>query len=87
MRSIIKFFGYKYPKDCKKMSHQRLSLKELNKDNFYAICQLSVKTEPLGYVDSNAISMAEANFSEHAWMRGIFLDEEPVGFVIPVPLI
>jgi diamine N-acetyltransferase len=64
------------------MSQQTLSLKELNKDNFYAICQLSVKDEQLTHVDSNAISIAEASFSEHAWMRGIFLDEEPVGFVM-----
>ena len=61
---------------------QKLKLHKLNNDNFYDVCQLSVKPEQLGHVDSNAISMAEANFSDHAWMRGIYLNEEPVGFVM-----
>ena len=64
------------------VSVHRLTLKKLNNDNFYDVCQLSVKPEQLGHVDSNALSMAEANFSDHAWMRGIYLNEEPVGFVM-----
>lgn len=64
------------------VSGQKLKLQELNHDNFYSVCQLSVKPEQQGHVDSNAISMAEANFSDHAWMRGIYLNEEPVGFVM-----
>ena len=64
------------------VSDQKIKLQELNHENFYSICQLSVKPEQQGHVDTNAISMAEANFSDYAWMRGIFLNEEPVGFVM-----
>ena len=64
------------------VSGQKIKLQELSRENFYGICQLSVKPEQLGHVDTNAISMAEANFSEYAWMRGVFLNEEAVGFVM-----
>ena len=64
------------------VSDQKIKLQELNHENFYSICQLSVKPEQQGHVDTNAISMAEANFSDYAWMRGIFLNEEAVGFVM-----
>ena len=59
-----------------------LQLEELNTENFHSICMLSVKPEQQNHVDSNAISMAEANFSDNAWMRGIYLNEKPVGFVM-----
>ena len=62
--------------------NQPLVLRTLNKDNFYEICQLSVKPEQQGHVDSNAISMAEANFSDFAWMRGIYLNDKAIGFVM-----
>jgi diamine N-acetyltransferase len=45
-----------------------LKLEILNADNFHSICTLSVKPDQLNHVDSNAISMAEANFSNNAWM-------------------
>ncbi|MGR5152494.1 GNAT family N-acetyltransferase [Photobacterium swingsii] len=64
------------------ISHDELRLQELNATNFYAVCQLSVKQEQKGYVDTNAISMAEANFSDYVWMRGIYLNEVAVGFVM-----
>lgn len=59
-----------------------LCLQELTQDNFYAICLLSVKPEQQNHVDSNAISIAEAYFSKHVWMRGIYLGDTPVGFVM-----
>jgi len=64
------------------VNEQTLVLREIDKDNFYAICQLSVKIEQQNHVDSNAISMAEASFSNHAWMKGIYLNETPVGFAM-----
>lgn len=59
-----------------------LRLEELNADNFHGICMLSVTPEQQDHVDSNAISMAEANFSDNVWMRGVYLNEKPVGFVM-----
>lgn len=64
------------------MSSHGLALQKITKDSFYSICQLSVSPEQVNHVDSNAISMAEANFSDHAWMRGIYLNGAPIGFVM-----
>lgn len=64
------------------MTSHELTLKEITKDNFYSICLLSVNAEQQNHVDSNALSMAEASFSDHAWMRGVYLFDEPIGFVM-----
>lgn len=60
----------------------QITLREMTKDNFYNVCELSVKEEQKGLVDSNAVSIAEAYFSDHAWLRAIYLDDTPVGFVM-----
>ena len=57
-------------------------LKTINIDNFYAICQLEVAAEQVNHVDSNAISLAEANFMAFPWFRGIYVGNDPVGFIL-----
>jgi len=64
------------------IDNNSLNLHELTKDNFYEVCLLAVKPEQQHYVDSNAISIAEASFSKHAWLRGIYLGEVAIGFVM-----
>ncbi|WP_194435579.1 GNAT family N-acetyltransferase [Vibrio fluminensis] len=59
-----------------------LELRNIDASNFYQICQLEVAPDQLNHVDSNAISLAEANFMEFAWFRGIYLGDQPVGFVL-----
>jgi len=59
-----------------------INLRELDKDNFKAIFQLRVKPEQQQFVASNVQSIAEAHFSDKAWFRAIYADDEPVGFVM-----
>ena len=59
-----------------------LELRELNKDTFYLICKLEVNEEQKKNVAPNAFSMAQASFHDTAWFRGIYVDDEPVGFVM-----
>jgi diamine N-acetyltransferase len=33
-------------------------------------------------VANNAVSIAQAHFEPHAWFRGIYADEMPVGFIM-----
>ena len=59
-----------------------LELRTINHDNFYEICQLEVASNQVNHVDSNAISLAEANFMDYPWFRGIYVNNEPVGFIL-----
>ncbi|UGA54064.1 GNAT family N-acetyltransferase [Vibrio sp. VB16] len=59
-----------------------LELRKITHDTFYQICQLEVAPDQVNHVDSNAISLAEANFMESPWYRGIYVDGLPVGFIL-----
>lgn len=59
-----------------------IELRRIDYDNFYEICQLQVAENQLNHVDSNAISLAEANFMSFPWFRGIYSDNKPIGFVL-----
>lgn len=47
-----------------------------------AICILSVRVDQQQFVAPNAVSIAQAHFSEHAWFRAVYAGETPVGFVM-----
>jgi diamine N-acetyltransferase len=61
-----------------------VSLREITNETVRAICRLTdTLTPPKKYmVAPNAVSIAQAHFSEHAWFRAIYADGEPVGFVM-----
>ena len=59
-----------------------IELRRIDHDNFYEICQLQVAKKQLNHVDSNSISLAEANFMSFPWFRGIYSDNKPIGFVL-----
>ena len=59
-----------------------VSLREINKETFRSILNLSVAKEQEKFVAPNARSIAEAHFSENAWFRAIYADGTPVGFVM-----
>ncbi|MFM2666576.1 GNAT family N-acetyltransferase [Vibrio mediterranei] len=54
----------------------------ITRDNFYAICQLEVAPHQTSHIDSNAISLAEANFMTFPWYRAIYVKEQPIGFIL-----
>jgi len=61
-----------------------ISLREITADTVVTICKLSdTLVEPQKrMVAPNALSIAQAHFSEHAWFRAIYADDEPVGFIM-----
>lgn len=56
-----------------------ISLREVNKDNFFDVIGLNANNK---FVAPNVQSIAEAYFSRSAWFRAIYVDNQPVGFVM-----
>jgi len=44
--------------------------------------KLKVKDDQQDQVAPNSISIAQGNYSDKAWFRGIYFDDTPVGFVM-----
>ena len=59
-----------------------VSLREITADTVRLITSLSVSPDQQGFVASNAVSLAQALFSEEAWYRAIYAGESPAGFVM-----
>ena len=60
-----------------------IRLREITQENAREIIQLKVSETQEQFVASNVISLAQAYFErEHAWFRGIYADDAPVGFVM-----
>ncbi len=61
---------------------KRVTLRRITRRNYRRIVGLKVKPEQKALIASNAVSMADAYFYKEAWMRAIYLDETPIGFVM-----
>lgn len=59
-----------------------VNFKEITKENLFPIIKLKVFEHQKDQVADNVISIAEGNYSEDAWFRGIYDDDTPVGFVM-----
>jgi len=59
-----------------------VTLREVTKETVRKILALEVAEDQNHLVAPNSISIAEAYFEPKAWFRGIFADEEPVGFIM-----
>ena len=60
----------------------KVTLREINADTVRDICRLAVREDQQKFVAPNAVSIAQAYFSKHAWFRAIYADETPVGFLM-----
>jgi diamine N-acetyltransferase len=62
----------------------QVSLREVTEQTVVTICKLSDTLKPpqTRMVASNALSIAQAHFSQYAWFRAIYADETPVGFIM-----
>lgn len=60
----------------------KISLTEVSKKNYEAICDLEVTEEQENYVASNTWSLVESAYNQGYSTRAICLDEEPVGFLM-----
>ena len=63
---------------------ETVTLREITAETVRTICALSETLSPAHkrMVADNAVSIAEAHFSPHAWFRAIYADETPVGFIM-----
>ncbi|MYE88861.1 GNAT family N-acetyltransferase [Candidatus Poribacteria bacterium] len=59
-----------------------VSLREITQETVNSILNLRVAKAQEQFVASNAVSIAQAYFSEEAWFRAIYADETPVGFLM-----
>ena len=61
-----------------------VSLREITSETVVQICKLSdtLSEQQQKMVAPNAISMAQAHFSDKAWFRAIYADEMAVGFIM-----
>ena len=59
-----------------------VELREITSDTVRGICELTVAADQRSFVAPNAVSIAEAHFTPGHWMRAIYADGQPVGFVL-----
>jgi len=61
-----------------------VSLREITSETVVQICKLSdtLSEQEQKMVAPNAISIAQAHFSDKAWFRAIYADEMAVGFIM-----
>lgn len=59
-----------------------LHLQPITKDNWLKAISLRVREDQVGFVASNAVSLAQLNFLENFHAKGIYLGEEMIGFAL-----
>ena len=59
-----------------------LRLVEIDLDNHLEILRLKVADGQGKFVASNAVSMVQGHYHDTAWFRAVYLEKEPVGFVM-----
>ena len=59
-----------------------VELREITSETVRAICELEVAADQRSFVAPNAVSIAEAHFTPGHWMRAIYAEGQPVGFVL-----
>ena len=59
-----------------------VSLREVDDDNVQAVIDLSVADDQTGFVAPNVKSLAQAFATTKVWVRAVYLDDEPAGFVM-----
>lgn len=59
-----------------------VELRQITSETVRAICELEVAADQRSFVAPNAVSIAEAHFTPGHWMRAIYADGQPVGFVL-----
>jgi diamine N-acetyltransferase len=61
-----------------------VELQEITRETVRAVCRLRVADDQRDFVADNALSIAQAHFEPKHWMRAIYADGEPAGFVLTV---
>ena len=61
---------------------KKLYLKAIDKNNWEEAIRLSVKEEQQTFIASNLYSIAEVQFLDNFYAKGIYLDEKMIGFTM-----
>ncbi|PEE33540.1 GNAT family N-acetyltransferase [Bacillus cereus] len=61
---------------------KKFYLKPIDKNNWEEAIRLSVKKEQQTFIASNLYSIAEVQFLDNFYVRGIYLDNEMIGFTM-----
>ena len=64
------------------LARMDVELRQITSETVRSICELDVATDQRSFVAPNAVSIAEAHFTPGHWMRAIYADGQPVGFVL-----
>jgi diamine N-acetyltransferase len=59
-----------------------VTLRDVTETNLRMVCQLDVNDSQRNLVAPNAVSIAQAHYSPYAWIRAVYADEMPVGFIM-----
>jgi diamine N-acetyltransferase len=59
-----------------------VTLRDISIENLREILKLEVADSQKSYVAPNAVSVAQAHYTDTAWFKGIYADGIPVGFVM-----
>jgi len=62
--------------------NMQISLEEINKNNYEAVCDLEVTEAQEDFVACNMWSLVESFYNEGHTCRAIYLGNEPVGFLM-----
>ena len=63
-------------------SVEAVSLREITDETLRSVLRLEVSEAQKQFVAPNAVSIAQAHYSDKAWFRAIYAGETPVGFVM-----
>lgn len=64
------------------MQSAKVTLVEVNSDNWYDCCQLELAKEQIHFIESNAISIAQTKFEPTLKPFAIYYEEKVVGFLM-----
>ena len=59
-----------------------VTLREIDRENAGRVIRLRVRADQRGFVAANGGSLGEAHAYVEAWVRAVYLGDEPVGFVM-----
>ena len=67
---------------CNISQNSIVSLRKISEETVLAICNLSVHENQKQFVALNSVSIAQAHYSKYSWLRAIYADDVPVGFMM-----
>lgn len=59
-----------------------ITLREITRDNYEYVCELHIPDEQQKYLTENVSSLVESHYHDSYHSRAIYLNDEPVGFMM-----